>query len=134
MRSPKSASNTRRESELTPFALGFVDAPHVAGGRSLLVDRVAHPVGSGGPDAIAGTGARVGSGSATSAPGSAPEPPSETDGGAAARAAAMLSGIRARAAAAVTSTAKPIIRRFALPWVMSTVPFTPSSGAPPSRS
>ncbi len=40
-------------------------------------------------------------------------------------ASAMRSGIRARAAAAPTPTAYPIIRRFARPWVMSTVPLTP---------
>src|SRR4051794_32327055 len=47
---------------------------------------------------------------------------------------AMSSGTRARAVRAPTSTAYAIIRRFARPWVMITVPLTPSSGEPPTRS
>ena len=41
---------------------------------------------------------------------------------------------RVRAMVAATSQAKPIIRRRARPWVMMTVPRTPSNGEPPARS
>ena len=51
-----------------------------------------------------------------------------------ARASAIRSGMCALAAAAPTSTAKPIMRRRARPWVIRTVPLTPSSGEPPRRS
>ena len=46
----------------------------------------------------------------------------------------MSSGIAPGPIAAATPSAKPIIRRFARPWVMITVPFTPRSGDPPNRS
>ena len=46
----------------------------------------------------------------------------------------MSAGTPVRAVVAATSTAKAIIRRFARPWVMMTVPRTPSSGDPPTFS
>src|SRR5450759_4892752 len=46
----------------------------------------------------------------------------------------ISSGRRARAAAAPTAIACFTIRRFARPWVMITVPRTPSSGDPPRTS
>ena len=47
----------------------------------------------------------------------------------------MSSGTFAAAVRAATSQANPIIRRLALPWVMMTVPLTPSNGdRPASRS
>ncbi len=51
-----------------------------------------------------------------------------------ASASAMSAGTRVRAVVAATSQAYPIMRRLARPWVMMTVPFTPSSGEPPTRS
>ena len=52
----------------------------------------------------------------------------------AASASAMSSGTCAAAVRAATSQANPIIRRLARPWVMMTVPFTPSNGEPPCVS
>src|SRR4051794_16810803 len=46
----------------------------------------------------------------------------------------MSSGTRVRAIVAATATPNPIIRRRARPWVMITVPRTPRSGDPPTRS
>ena len=54
--------------------------------------------------------------------------------GPSASASAINAGTRVRAVVAATSQANPIMRRFARPWVMMTVPFTPSKGDPPTRS
>ena len=51
-----------------------------------------------------------------------------------ASASAMRAGTRVRAVVAATSQANPTMRRFARPWVMMTVPFTPSSMDPPTFS
>ena len=47
---------------------------------------------------------------------------------------AMSAGTPVRAVVAATSQAKVTIRRLARPWVMITVPRTPSSGEPPTFS
>jgi len=47
---------------------------------------------------------------------------------------AINAGTWVRAVVAATSQAKPIMRRRARPWVMITVPRTPSNGEPPVRS
>ena len=46
----------------------------------------------------------------------------------------MSSGTRVRAIVAATSQAYVTIRRRARPWVMMTVPRTPSKGEPPTTS
>ena len=86
-----------------------------ARGHDAPFDRTAARRRGAGPGGVADSGSRRA------------EPAADNDS-------AMRSGTWARAVRAATSTANMIIRRLARPWVMITVPRTPSSGDPPTRS